>query len=192
MKFSEFFLRASFVNFGILFVNFVNFLLFFGVSDTVTLKANIFQVMRRIITIMKEYKKSFFLRMSRRKPPNILTRRKLEREQNLDQNQLPRGMFFYQTFIPSSIKIQTMKQIYTKLQLHYILQDLLLEATTESNGTHTIITMSFMKFLFAMNRQDQPRTTNLLRILKVRVTRTRTRTRTMTLTKQSGTKRLQH
>ena len=42
--------------------------------------------------------------MSRRKPPNILTRRKLEREQNLDQNQLPRGMFFYQTFIPSSIK----------------------------------------------------------------------------------------
>ena len=42
--------------------------------------------------------------MSRRKPPNNLTRRKIERDQDLDQNQLSRGMFFYQTFIPSSIK----------------------------------------------------------------------------------------
>ena len=42
--------------------------------------------------------------MSRKKPPNNLTRRKLGRDQNLDQNQLSRGMFFYQTFIPSSIK----------------------------------------------------------------------------------------
>ena len=48
--------------------------------------------------------KKFFLRMSRKKPPNNLTRRKLGRDQNLDQNQLSRGMFFYQTFIPSSIK----------------------------------------------------------------------------------------
>ena len=63
----------------------------------------------------------FVARMPRKKPPAKLAFRKIERDQDLDQNQLSRGMFFYQTFIPSSIKIQTMKQIYTKLQLHYIL-----------------------------------------------------------------------
>ena len=61
----------------------------------------------------KEYKKKFFPRMPRKKPPAKLAFRKIERDQDLDQNQLSRGMFFYQTFIPSSIKIQTMTQIYT-------------------------------------------------------------------------------
>ena len=51
--------------------------------------------------------------MPRKKPPAKLAFRKIERDQDLDQNQLSRGMFFYQTFIPSSIKIQTMTQIYT-------------------------------------------------------------------------------
>ena len=42
--------------------------------------------------------------MPRKKPPSKLAIRKIERDQDLDQNQLSRGMFFYQTFIPSSIK----------------------------------------------------------------------------------------
>ena len=61
-----------------------------------TLEANIFWVMRRIITTMKDYKKGFFLRMSRRKPPNNLTLRKPEKNRAREQDhQLPQGLIFY-------------------------------------------------------------------------------------------------
>ena len=78
-----------------------------------------------------------------------------------------------------------MKQLY--INCNYIFQDSLLEATTEWNGTHITIITSFMKFLVAMTRRDQPRMTHLLQILKVKVTKTLT----MTLTELSGTKGLQ-
>ena len=45
--------------------------------------------------------------MPRKKPPAKLAFRKIERDQDLDQNQLSRGMFFYQTFISSSQQIYT-------------------------------------------------------------------------------------
>merc|ERR1712110_373703 len=99
-------------------------------------------------------------RMSRRKPPNILTRRKLEREQNLDQNQLPRG------FTVGS------------------------NDGVERHSYHHYHELHEIPICYEQTRPAQ--NNELLRILKVRVTRTRTRTRTMTLTKWSGTKGLQH
>ena len=54
--------------------------------------------MRRIITIIKNTKKKFFPRMPRKKPPAKLAFRKIERDQDLDQNQLSRGMFFLSNF----------------------------------------------------------------------------------------------
>ena len=54
--------------------------------------------------------------MSRRKPPNNLTRRKPERDRALEQNLLPQGQFFiYQTFIPSSKKKYKQWNIYIQI-----------------------------------------------------------------------------